>query len=363
MISLRKWTLNLMPNKKNNRLTLTELANLCGASLIGDASHVVCGVNSLDQASSDELSFYQDQRYENDFLSSNAGVICISPKTTQQPGKNYLVCEHPSVVFQKLLSHFIEPVQSFFKGVDPSAKLAPDVILGENVTVGPYCVIDASVVIGNDCKIGPFTYIGPNVSIGDHVTIDPRVTIYQNTQIDHHVTVQSGAVLGSAGFGYHTNDQGVHERIEHHGDLHIEQYTDIGANTTVDRGRFSATKIGKGSKIDNLVHIAHNVQLGTGNLLAAQTGIAGSSTTGKYVFFGGQSGVLGHVHLNDEVKIGAQSGVSKSLSKGIYTGTPAAPLLEKRKQEVFIRKWEEVKNKLKMIENLLKIKKTMTNNP
>lgn len=336
------------------KFSLKELAALLAARLIGNPDLLITGVNTLDEAFEEDASFLANSRYNDSMKKSRAGVICIDSQTIPIDGKNYLVCENPSVSFQKLVELFLpKSSSSGFIGVHPTATIHPSVQMGENVTIGPHVVIDRDVKIGDFSRIDANVTIYPEVQIGKNCTIYSNVTIRENCILKDRVILQPGAIIGSCGFGYIQDQKGNHIKLEQLGNVILEDDVEIGANTTIDRSRFKSTLIRKGTKIDNLCQIAHNVEVGEYNIFAAQTGIAGSAKTGKYVMLGGQVGVLGHVELEDKVMIATRSGVSKSLKTGMYRGAPAIPVADFNRQEVYIRKIEEYAQRIKKLEAIL----------
>lgn len=333
--------------------TLEELAQITGAKLIGNPNHVIEDVDSLDSATNRDASFLSNPRYAETMKISNAGVVCVSPDTELQEGKSYLISENPSGCFQKIAEQLHrERLPTNEKGISPHAIIASDAEVGNDVFIG------ANVVIGSGCKIGDGTVIHPNVTImqhsqiGSNCLIYPNVTLREGTILHNRVILQPGCVIGSCGFGYITDAHGNHQKLNQIGIVIIEDDCEIGANTTIDRARFKATLIKKGTKIDNLVQIGHNVELGEGNIIVSQTGIAGSSKTGKYVVMGGQTGVTGHIEIADHVQIATRGGVSKSIAKpGPYRGSPAIPFKEYNRYKVLSR---NIESHVKRISNLEK---------
>lgn len=338
----------------SRKWTLAELSAYCGAQLIGDGGICISGVDTLEEATPEDASFLANPRYTEAMKKSRAGVICVDPKAELAPNKNYLVSADPCRAIQIIAELFLSSGSSGFTGIHPSAIVHPSAQIGPNVTIGPHAVIDRNVKIGANTHIGPNTSIGYDVFIGSDCQIYPNCTIRERCQLHNRVILQPGAVIGSCGFGYTPDKQGRHIKLEQLGVVILEDDVEIGANTTIDRARFKATIIRKGSKIDNLVQIAHNVEVGEHNVIAAQTGIAGSSKTGKYVMLGGQVGIVGHIELEDQVMIATRGGVSKSLKAGKYRGSPAIPITEYHRQEVHIRKLEEYIKRLKELEKKLK---------
>jgi len=342
--------------------TLAELADLLHAELIGHADHRISGVNALDRAQSSDASFLANPRYEHAMHASSAGVVCIDRQTQPAAGKNFLVSDDPSSAFQKIAELFLAcQSKSAFTGIHPTAVIAPTAVIGKDATVGPYAIIDASARIGDGTVIGAQCFIGAEVEIGNNCTIYPSCVVRERCRLKNRVILQSGAIIGSCGFGYVTDKNGCHHKLEQMGIVIIEDDVEIGANATIDRSRFDATIIRQGTKIDNLVQIAHNVEIGAYNLIAAQTGIAGSTKTGHHVMMGGQTGILGHVTIDDFTMIASRGGISKSLKSGKYRGSPAIPLNEYNRQEIHVRRLEdyverikELEKKIAALENMLR---------
>lgn len=337
--------------------TLAEIAELTKAKLIGDPEYTIRGVESLETAKETEASFLENPKYEQLLKNSLAGVVFIPPHIKTPDKKNYLVIDQPSLAFQKVMELFIKPVKSGFQGIHLTAVIHSEAQIGNHVTIGPYVVIDRNVIIGDRCTIGAHTFIGAEAVLGKECHIHPRVTIHDKTVIGNRVVLQSGSIIGSSGFGYVSDKEGNHHHLNQLGHVVLEDDVEIGANTTIDRARFKETRIGKGTKIDNLVQIAHQVNIGENNLIVAQVGIAGSTKTGKNVILAGQVGIVGHVTIGDNVVLAARSALSKSLLKGgIYSGAPAVPVKEFNEQIVYVK---NIKKLVKRLEDLEK--KLLTN--
>ncbi len=333
-----------------NTYTTRELALQTGAELKGDPSLPISGVDSLEEASPLDASFLSNPRYLPQLLKSEAGLICVASTAALPLEKNYLISPDPSATFQKIATLFFPPLPPP-TGIHSTAIIDPSASLGQGVSIGPYAVIEAGAVIGEGTFLGAHTYIGRNTQIGNHCTLHPSVVVRERCFIGHRVILQPGAVIGSCGFGYLPDAQGRFQKLEQIGIVILEDDVEIGANTTIDRARFKATIIHKGTKIDNLVQIAHNVEIGPHNAVAAQTGFAGSSKTGAHCLFGGQVGVLGHVTVADQVQIATRGGVSKSLKEaGAYRGSPAIPVSEYNRQEVHVRKLASYLERIKQLE-------------
>lgn len=345
--------------------TLGELAQLTSSHLFGDPNYLITGFADLESAKPTDISFLSNPRYlPTRYLSamqrSSAGAIFIAPTVTPTENKNFLIVKDPSLAFQKTAETMKGiPRQTAFVGIHPSAVIHPTARIGENVTIGPLAVIDGDVIIGNRTFIGANSYIGPQVTIGEDCRIHPNVIIREQCHLGNRVIIQSGAVIGECGFGYVTNEKGQHIKLAHIGNVVIKDDVEIGANTTIDRARFTETIIGTGTKIDNLVEIAHNVKLGPNNIICGQAGIAGSTQTEECVVVAGQAGLDGHLKIGKGVFISGQSGVSKDLSiPGTYRGHPAVPIKEFNKLSVLLRNIEahveqikELQKRVKELEN------------
>ncbi len=334
--------------------SLKELAKILAARLVGDPNHEIMGVNTLDEAAREDLSFLANPRYLEAMKKSRAGAICVDESTLLSEGKNYLICENPSAAFQKIAERLLlSSSGSAFQGIHPTAVIHESVQIGPDVTIGPHVTIDRGCIIGAKTTIAPNVSIGYEVQIGAESMIHSGCIIRERCRLGERVILQPGAVIGSCGFGYTQDKLGRHTKLEQLGIVILEDDVEIGANTTIDRSRFKSTIIRRGSKIDNLCQIAHNVEVGEHNIMAAQTGIAGSSKTGKYVMLGAQVGIVGHAEIEDGALIAARGGVSKSLKRGKYRGSPAIPITEYNRQEVHVRKLKEYADRLKRLEKKL----------
>lgn len=326
-------------------ITLAELASHTQSRLIGNPQHLIQNVADLEKASSSDASFLANPRYETLMHSSRAGVVFVSPNVPVNPNRNFLINENPSKAFQQTLELLRGDGEYFsgFPGVHPTAVIHESCRLGEGVTIGPYAVLDEDVVVGNNSFIGSGCYIGPVTTIGDNCVLHPRVTIREYCTIGHRVVIQPGAVIGSCGFGYLTNQKGEHTKLKQLGYVVLHDDVEIGANTTIDRARFGTTEIGSGTKLDNLIQIGHGVRLGKNNIFAAQSAIAGSTKIGDGVMAGGQVGIAGHLEVGKNVILMARAGVTKSLREpGEYGGNPAMPRHQYNRMNVYLRQIETV---------------------
>jgi UDP-3-O-[3-hydroxymyristoyl] glucosamine N-acyltransferase len=336
--------------------TLSELAELTGSRLSGDGTYLISNVADLESATPTDASFLSNPKYAAAMKNSKAGVIFINDTVECLEGRNYLITNDPSLSFQTLVETFYDDakIPSGFTGIHPTAVIHPTAKIGSNVQIGPYAVIEQFAQVGDRTIIGPHTYLGPKSTLGSDCLIHPNVTIRERCSIGNRVIIQPGAVIGSCGFGYITNAQGHHVKLDQLGTVTIEDDVEIGANTTIDRARFKTTKVSRGTKIDNLVQIGHGVKLGEDNMIVAQVGIAGSTETGRHVVLGGKAAIAGHIKLDSGVRVAGFAGVSKSLPKGDYNGIPAIPVQDYNRNAVLLRNMHKFVDRLKKLEEKLK---------
>lgn len=326
------YTVKAMPR------SLREIAEVVEARLQGDGSLQMKGVASLESAAKDDLVFVEEEKYLSRAVESKAGAVIAGEFAANSTGKPMLISSHPKLSFAQA-ARFLRDGdrQGREAGVHATAVVGSSARLEARVVVGEFAVIAESVEIGEDSWIGAGCVIGRGAKIGSHCEIHPNVTIYAGTVLGDRVIVHAGAVLGSDGFGYvRDRKHGCYEKFPQVGRLVIEDDVEIGANATIDRGALDETRIGRGTKIDNLVHVGHNCQLGQNVVIAAQTGLSGSIVIEKDVVLGGQVGIGEHARIEEGVMLGGQGGVlpNKILrGKGVaFWGTPAQPVRQYLKQ-------------------------------
>jgi UDP-3-O-[3-hydroxymyristoyl] glucosamine N-acyltransferase len=316
---------------------ISEIAEAVGARALGDASREVTGVSSIAAASPGDLVFAEDEKSLAAVLQSRASAVIAGNFTeTVNTSKTILIAAHPRMAFARAAELLRDPA-AHKPGVHSTAVVDESAKLGEAVSIDTYASVESRARVGNRTWIGANCVIGAGVEIGDDCNIYPNVTIYSGTKLGNRVIVHAGAVLGSDGFGYVRDEgSGRHEKFPQIGKLEVEDDVEIGANTTIDRGALETTRIGRGTKIDNLVHIGHNCIIGENVIIAAQAGFSGSITIEDNVIIGGQVGVGEHARIEEGVMIGGQGGVlpKKVLrGKGVaFWGTPAKPLREYLRQ-------------------------------
>ena len=335
--------------------TLKELSEISSTAIIGDENKKISSANTLESANEDEVSFLANDRYIDLMKKSKAGAICIKKSGSYPKDRNFLVSDDPSRAFQTICEYLVQKKikTASFEGIHPSAVIHPSVKIGKNVTVGPNSTIEENVEIDDGTILIANVYVGVETKIGKNCLIYPNVTLREGTILNNRVILQSGCVIGSCGFGY-TMEKGKWQKLTQLGNVILEDDVEVGANTAIDRARLKSTIIKKGTKIDNLVQIAHNVEIGENSAIAAQTGIAGSTEVGNYVIMGGQVGVTGHVKIDDQVMLATRSGVSKNLKSGKYRGSPAIELNSYQRQYVTLKNLEkiltDIKNRLELLE-------------
>jgi UDP-3-O-[3-hydroxymyristoyl] glucosamine N-acyltransferase len=332
--------------------TLQELATMSGGELRGDPALKITGAASLGEALPGEITFFSDPRYGPLLSKTRASAVFVPPDFTELIAAAQIRVSNPMKSFERVVLKFAPEAIVFAPGIHPSAIIHPSVQLGERVSIQAYAVVEAGARIGDDTIIGAGAYIGHKTVIGSACLIYPRVTIRERGRIGSRVIIHSGAVIGADGFGFEMVE-GRQEKIQQLGIVQIDDDVEIGANTTIDRARFGRTWIQQGVKIDNLVQVAHNVVIGKHSVVAAQTGISGSTRVGEYVQMGGQVGIVGHVEIADSSMIAAQSGVSKSVPGGTWFGYPAMPMPQARRQIAWIRRLGRLFARVKEIEEKL----------
>lgn len=306
---------------ETRRFRLADLAARVGGRVSGDPERTIRGVATLERAEEGHLAFLTNPRYRKSAETTRAGAILVG-EGVEVAGRDLLIAEHPYVALAEILEVF-HPEPAVVPGVSPDARLGVGVRLGRNVSVAPFAVVGDGTEIGDEVVIGPGCAVGEECFLGEGTRLHARVVLYPRTRVGKRCILHSGAVIGADGFGFATRD-GVHRKIPQVGRVVLEDDVEIGANTAIDRGAVDDTVIGAGTKIDDLVMVAHGVRIGPGGLLAAQAGIAGSTRLGSHVAMAGQSGVIGHLHLGDRVVVAAKTAVFDDVpSRTFVAGIPA----------------------------------------
>ncbi len=303
--------------------TLGEIAELVGGRVVGDEGFVVSGIRSLNEATAQDISFFMDRRYSDQLQRTGAGALIVAEALTSFSG-HQVVVDRPDLAYAQTAGLFAPPRGSF-KGIHPHAFIHDTSRIGRDVTIHPGVYIGEEAVVGDRVVLYPGVFIGARVLVGEDTVIHPNVSILHDCSVGKKVILHAGTVVGADGFGF-LQDNGRSVKVPHIGSVRIDDRVEIGANCTIDRAALGTTWVKADVKTDNLVQIAHNVVVGEGTLIVAQTGISGSTEIGRGVVIGGQVGIGDHLKVGDCAMIGSQSGVAKSLEAGaVVSGTPAVP--------------------------------------
>jgi UDP-3-O-[3-hydroxymyristoyl] glucosamine N-acyltransferase len=337
-------------------VSVRQVAEWVHGEVVGDGDVAVTAARPLSEAGPGDITYVDGSRNLPSLYTSGASAAVV-PLTVPANGKPLIRVADPLAAFAAIVLQFrghpSDHSDPAVGRIDPSACIDPTAVLGSEVTIGPYAVVAEGAVIGARCRLHAGANVGSHCRLGDEVTLYPHVVVYADCVLGNRVVIHANAVIGADGFGYRTRN-GRHEKVPQVGRVEIGDDVEIGAGTTIDRATFGATRIGEGTKIDNLVQIGHNCQIGRHNLLAAQVGIAGSCTTGDYVVMAGQVGVADHLTVGDRVVIAAQSGVTKSMPAGSrLIGFPAGPYEEKMRAFACLEKLPDLRKDLHRIKKAL----------
>jgi UDP-3-O-[3-hydroxymyristoyl] glucosamine N-acyltransferase len=345
------------------KLTLKEIAELIDGKIFGDENLIIENISKIEDSQKGDLTFLYLPAYEKFFLSTKASAILVKPGFNKSRNDiSYIEVKNPNSAFFLIIEKYFKPAFNL-KGISTSASVDSTAILGDNVSLGFNVVVSAECKIGNNVKIFHNTVLMENVEIGDDTLLFSNVSIREDCKIGKRVIIHSGTVIGSDGFGYEVDNNGVYHKIPQVGNVKIEDDVEIGSNVSIDRATMGSTIVKKGVKIDNLVQVAHNVVVGENTVLVAQSGISGSTKLGKNCILAGQAGLVGHIELGDGVIINAQSGVTKSISKpGQYRGSPVQEFKKALRIESLVRSLPEYVEKIKILEEEIKKIKEKLNN-
>ncbi|MCK4859598.1 MAG: UDP-3-O-(3-hydroxymyristoyl)glucosamine N-acyltransferase [Candidatus Omnitrophica bacterium] len=330
------------------RKTLNEIAQIINGEVVGDSNVIITGVCGIKEACEGDLTFVANPKYLSLIETTKASAV-ITSRDVKDVSKPIVRIDNPSMAFAKMVSLLAPNEVRHPQGIHAQAIIGKNVRLGKNVAIQAFCVIEDNVEIGDDSVLYSGVYVGHHSKIGKKALIYHGVSIRERIQIGNRVIIHAGSVIGSDGFGF-AIIKGIHHKIPQIGTVVIEDDVEIGANATIDRARFDKTLIGKGSKIDNLVQIAHNVVIGENTIVVAQTGISGSTTVGKNVILAGQSGIVGHITIGSGAIVAAQAGVTKSVpSNTKVSGYPAKPHPIARRVNACIQKLPELYKNIRLI--------------
>ena len=339
------------------QFSAAQIAALIHGKLEGDPEVTVNNFGKIEEAQAGQLAFLANPKYEEFLYSTKASIIIVNDNQVLKEKINATLLRVPDayLAFASLLSKYQEMVNQQLSGIQEPVYISKTAVLGENVYVGAFAFIGNNVKIGKNVKIYPQVYIGDDVSIGDHTVIYPGVKIYHRCILGAQVTIHAGSVIGADGFGFAPQADGSFKKIPQMGNVVIEDYVEVGSNATIDRATIGSTLIKKGAKLDNLIQIAHNVEIGNNTVIAAQSGVSGSTKLGNNVMVGGQVGIVGHIQIADGSKINAQSGVTKSLKapNSAVTGSPAFEYTSALRAQAAARKLPAFEKRIIELEKLI----------
>lgn len=340
------------------QFTAEQIAAIIGGRVEGPAAAVVSSFGKIEEAGQGQLSFLANPKYEDYLYSTKASVVIVNDSLELRQPVSASLIRVPDAysAFAVLLEKYQQIRTQQLSGIQQPSFIHESVRLGENVFIGAFAYLGEQVVIGNNVKIFPNAYIGNNVRIGDHSIIHPGVKLYHDCVVGSHVVIHAGTVIGSDGFGFAPQADGSFKKVPQIGNVVIEDYVEIGSNATIDRATIGSTVIHSGSKLDNLIQIAHNVEVGNNTVIAAQAGVSGSTKIGNNVMIGGQAGIVGHIQIADGSKINAQSGVSKSIKapNTAVTGTPAFDYTSALRSQALSRNLPELERRIAELESIIR---------
>jgi len=339
----------------NIKMTVGQLAAMVGGSVEGDGGRVITGYAKIEEAEEGAITFLANPKYTHFIYDTKATAVLVRKDFTPEKPVNaaLIKVDDPYATLAHLLN-MASSMQPEKKGIEQPCYVGEGTTLPDDIYLGALAYVGKNVTIGKHVKIYPQAYVGDNVTIGDNTIIYPGVKIYHGCKIGNRCVLQGGAVIGGDGFGFAPNAQGEYEKIAQIGIVILEDDVEIGANTTIDRATMGATIIRRGVKLDNLIQVAHNVEIGEHTAMAAQVGIAGSTKIGKHNVVGGQVGFAGHITVGDNNGIGAQTGVDNSIgSNGKWLGAPVQPAMDFARQTVYIKRIGEMYSDLKAIKKAI----------
>ncbi len=334
----------------------SQIAAIINGTIEGNPYATVDNFGKIEEATSGQLAFLANPKYEEHLYTTRASVIIINASQELKQAIDATLIRVPDAysAFATLLATYQQLQNQQLTGIEQPSFIHATATVGENVFVGAFAYIGKNASIGNGVKIFPQVFIGDNVVIGDGTIVMPGVKIYHDCKLGKNITVHASTVIGSDGFGFAPQPDGSFKKVPQIGNVVIEDGVEIGSNTSIDRATIGSTIIRTGAKIDNLVQIAHNVEVGSNTVIAAQSGISGSTKLGKGVMIGGQAGIVGHLQIGDGARVNAQSGVSKSIEPGkAVTGSPAFDYTSALRSQAAARKLPEMEKRLKELEKIV----------
>ena len=338
--------------------SIQQIAALIGGKIEGDGNKIVSSFSKIEEAETGNLAFLANPKYEEFLYTTKASAVIISEDLTlkQAVDTALIRVKDPYASFAFLMQYYQQIAAEKMVGIQEPVYIDKSAKIGENVFIGAFAFIGENAIIEDGAKIYPQVYIGKNVCIGKKSVINPGTKIYHDCAIGNEVIIHAGAIIGSDGFGFAPQVDGSYQKVPQMGNVVIEDNVEIGANTCIDRATMGSTIIRKGTKLDNLLQIAHNVEIGEDSVIAAQTGISGSTKIGKRAMIGGQVGIIGHITIAEGVKVGAQSGINNNVTEKnkALNGTPAFDHLSSLKSLSIFRKLPALSKKVEELEALIK---------
>ncbi len=334
------------------KFTAKQISEILNGEVFGNPQEEVSKLSKIEEGEKGSLTFLSNPKYNSWLYVTDASVVIVDQKFTpeKEVSSTMIKVEDPYMAFTKLLEYY-NNIQLDRSGIEDPVFIHDSVSFGTDIYLGAFSYLSENVIIGNCVKIYPNVFIGDNVIIGDDTTIFAGAKIYSDTKIGNSCTIHSGSIIGSDGFGFAPDKKGGYSKIPQIGNVIIEDNVDIGSGTTIDRATLGSTIIRSGVKLDNQIHVAHNVEIGKNTVIAAQTGIAGSAKIGSECMIGGQVGIVGHISIGNNVRIQAQSGIGKSVGDNeIVQGSPAMPYNDFNKSYVHFRNLPKLSSRLDEIE-------------
>lgn len=335
-----------------------QIAGILEGEVVGNGAQTVSGLSKIEDGKSGTLTFLANPKYEEYIYQTKASIVIVNQTFEAAKPLEF----NPTLIkvadayscFAKLLAVYNQAIEKQAQ-IESQAYVSPKAIIGNNVYIGAFAYISDGVEVGDDSHIYPNTFVGDNVKIGTDVRVYSNVSLYRDTQVGNHCVIHAGAVIGADGFGFAPNSENNYQKVPQIGNVILEDYVEIGANTCVDRATLGSTVIKKGVKLDNLVQIGHNVEVGENTVMAAQVGVAGSAKLGKNMMIGGQVGIVGHINIADGVMVAAQSGVPNNIRKKgeIVMGSPAYNADDYKRAYMGFRRLPQIMDRLRALETEL----------
>ncbi len=339
------------------QFTAIQIASLTGGKVEGNPDAAVGSFGKIEEAKAGQLAFLANPKYEDHLYTTSASVVIVNESLVLRQPVNAALVRVPDAytAFASLLAKYQELMQQQLAGIQEPSYRSKTSVIGSQVFIGAFAYLGENVVLGNNVKIYPQVYLGDNVTVGDNTILYPGVKVYHDCKLGKNVVIHAGAVLGADGFGFAPQPDGSFKKVPQIGNVVVEDFVEIGANATIDRATIGSTTIRAGAKVDNLVQIAHNVEIGNNSVIAAQSGISGSTRIGKNAMIGGQAGIVGHITIADGARINAQSGVSKSIKSpnSAVTGSPAFDYTSALRSQAVSRNLPELEKRLVALEKLV----------